>query len=109
MAISLAQSASVAPAAMSALLGKSGAILLLIVLFLAVTSAVRISARCSLHDQNLVFAGLRRARRGIVYHHVRRIQALLQPPRHRQTDFVGLTSRRHRLRYLHGHSGRHFS
>ncbi|KAJ7126334.1 urea transporter [Mycena epipterygia] len=39
MAISLAQSASVAPAAMSALLGKSGAILLLIVLFLAVTSA----------------------------------------------------------------------
>ncbi|KAJ7444730.1 hypothetical protein FB451DRAFT_1413116 [Mycena latifolia] len=39
MAISLAQSASVAPAAMSALLGKSGDILLLIVLFLAVTSA----------------------------------------------------------------------
>ncbi|KAJ6570850.1 solute symporter family transporter [Mycena vulgaris] len=38
-AISLAQSATVAPAAMSALLGKSGAILLLIVLFLAVTSA----------------------------------------------------------------------
>ncbi|KAJ7785237.1 solute symporter family transporter, partial [Mycena maculata] len=39
IAISLADSASVAPAAMTALLGKSGAILLLIVLFLAVTSA----------------------------------------------------------------------
>ncbi|KAJ7667142.1 Sodium:solute symporter family-domain-containing protein [Mycena rosella] len=38
-AIPLGQAASVAPAAMSALLGKSGAILLLIVLFLAVTSA----------------------------------------------------------------------
>ncbi|KAJ7512988.1 solute symporter family transporter [Mycena galericulata] len=39
MSIPLADSASVAPAAMTALLGKSGAILLLIVLFLAVTSA----------------------------------------------------------------------
>ncbi|KAF7326735.1 hypothetical protein MVEN_02592400 [Mycena venus] len=37
--VSLAQAGAVAPAAMTALLGKSGAILLLIALFLAVTSA----------------------------------------------------------------------
>jgi Na+/proline symporter len=42
-AISLAQAGVVAPAAATALLGKSGAILLLIVLFLAVTSAVRLA------------------------------------------------------------------
>ncbi|KAJ7153257.1 solute symporter family transporter [Mycena filopes] len=39
MALNLGQAAFVAPAAMTALLGKSGAILLLIALFLAVTSA----------------------------------------------------------------------
>ncbi|KAJ7039002.1 solute symporter family transporter [Mycena alexandri] len=39
MALSLSEAAFVAPAAMTALLGKSGAILLLIPLFLAVTSA----------------------------------------------------------------------
>jgi hypothetical protein len=40
--ISLDHAGVVAPAAMTALLGKSGAILLLIALFLAVTSAVRV-------------------------------------------------------------------
>ncbi|KAJ7907573.1 solute symporter family transporter [Mycena leptocephala] len=39
MPVSLAQAGAVAPAALTALLGKSGAILLLIALFLAVTSA----------------------------------------------------------------------
>jgi hypothetical protein len=76
MPVSLAQAGAVAPAALTALLGKSGAILLLIALFLAVTSAVRASAspfQIPLIKSMKHTTGVRGTRRSVLYNHVRRV------------------------------------